>query len=514
MYPRAYAVRWPTRPAMIMAETGHSITYHELDQRSSQLAWLLNKRGIGRDATVAVIAENRLEWAEVIWGVTRSGRSVGPVNWHVSDREMAEMLTACQAEVVVATSTKLPAICAMLPSLRGVRLVLVLGTSGQNPPHVPAGRPLMIADYDAAIASQPTVPVPDERLGGRVMFSAGTTGSPKAVRHAGPQVHPGLASPHLGKFTELFDFDSGTVYLSPGPTYHTAPFRFIFAVTQLGGTVICMERFDAVSALEAIETYSITHAQFVPTMLVRMLRLPEPVQRQFDLSTLKVAITGAASCPAELKQRITDWWGPVVHELYGASESYGHCHIGPHEALIHPGSVGRALDGSIHITDEDGCELPDGMEGQVWFAGTRPFAYAGQDAMTNTARNDMGWQTVGDLGWLDADGYLYLTGRRSDLIISGGVNVNPQRAEEVLALHPAVADVAVIGVPDEEFGESAKAVVALNPGYDLAAADRLLEYCRARLPNFQCPKTVDVVRSLPRGENGKLYKRVLRQSYL
>jgi long-chain acyl-CoA synthetase len=254
----------------------------------------------------------------------------------------------------------------------------------------------------------------------------------------------------------------------------------------------------------------------VPTMFVRMLRLPEQVRREARLGTLQVAITGAARCSAELKQQIMEWWGPVVYELYGASESYGNCAIGPADALTHPGSVGQALVGTIHITGEDGHELPAGQQGQVWFEGTSSFSYTGQAGLTSQVRNAAGWLTVGDLGWVDEDGYLYLAGRKSDVIVSGGVNIHPQRAEEVLSLHPAVADVGVIGVPDEEFGESMKAFVLLSPGHDAgqATADELLEYCRARLPHFQCPKTVGFVGSLPRGENGKLYKRVLLESYL
>ena len=512
MYPREYAARWPGKPAMIMAETGRTVTYRELDERSSQLAWLLDRRGIGRDATVAVIAGNVAEWAEVIWGANRSGRYIAPVNWHVSPQEMAELLTGCQAAVVVTTAAALPTVRAALPGAPGVRLGLVIAAGATGDSELPPG----FESYQAALEGQPTTPVVDERLGGRVMFSSGTTGQPKVIRHDGPGVHPAQAAPHLGRYTELFSLDSDTVYLSPAPTYHTSPYRFVFAVLQLGGTVVCLERFDPAAALAAIGGYSATHAQFVPTMFVRMLRLPEQVRREASLGTLKVAITGAARCSAELKQQVMDWWGPVVYELYGASESYGNCAIGPADALTHPGSVGQALVGTIHITGEDGHELPAGQQGQVWFEGTSSFSYTGQAGLTSQVRNAAGWLTVGDLGWVDEDGYLYLAGRKSDVIVSGGVNIHPQRAEEVLSLHPAVADVGVIGVPDEEFGESMKAFVLLSPGHDAgqATADELLEYCRARLPHFQCPKTVGFVGSLPRGENGKLYKRVLLESYL
>ena len=505
-----------------MAETGRTVTYRELDERSSQLAWLLDRRGIGRDATVAVVAPNVAEWAEVIWGANRSGRYVAPVNWHVSPGEMAELLTACQADVVVTTDAALPTVRAALPGAPGVRLGLVLadGATGDGATVTGAtgngGLPPGFESYQAALEGQPTSPVGDERLGGRVMFSSGTTGQPKVIRHDGPGVHPAQAAPHLGRYTELFSLDSDTVYLSPAPTYHTSPFRFVFAVLQLGGTVVCLERFDPAAALAAIGRYSATHAQFVPTMFVRMLRLPEQVRREARLGTLQVAITGAARCSAELKQQIMEWWGPVVYELYGASESYGNCAIGPADALTHPGSVGQALVGTIHITGEDGRELAAGRQGQVWFEGTRSFSYTGQADLTSQVRNAAGWLSVGDLGWVDEEGFLYLAGRKSDVIVSGGVNIHPQRAEEVLSLHPAVADVGVIGVPDEEFGESMKAFVLLSRGYDRDGelATELLEYCRARLPHFQCPSSLGFVDSLPRGENGKLYKRVLLESYL
>jgi acyl-CoA synthetase (AMP-forming)/AMP-acid ligase II len=343
---------------MIIAETGRSVSYRELDERSSQLAWLLDRRAVGRDATVAVIAENVAEWAEVIWGANRSGRYVAPVNWHVSPQEMAELLIACQATVVVTTSAQLPSVQAALTSVPGIALALVVGDGGSA---LPPG----LEWYEAALAGQPTTPVAGEQLGGRVMFSSGTTGQPKVIRHPGPGVHPLQAPPHLGRYTGLFRLDSGTVYLSPAPTYHTSPYRFVVAVLQLGGTVVCLQRFDPADALAAIGRYSVTHAQFVPTMFVRMLRLPEPVRRDADLSTLRVAITGAARCSAELKGQVMDWWGPVVHELYGASESYGNCHIGPQDAVTHPGSVGRALIGTIHITGEDGRELAAGQQGQV-----------------------------------------------------------------------------------------------------------------------------------------------------
>lgn len=431
----------------------------------------------------------------MIWAAARSGRSLAPVNWHLGPHELAEVLRVSGAAMVIAG----PAAQAALRAVSGLPPALGIDAS--------AG----LEDYRSVVSGVSSAPLAVERLGGRMMFSSGTTGTPKGILHPGGDLHPRDAAPHLGRYTELFALAGDTVYLSPAPTYHTAPFRFVFAVTQLGGTVVTMRRFDPAAALEAIDRYGVTHAQFVPTMLLRLLRLPGETKRRFATSSLRVAITGGAACPHEVKLRLMDWWGPVVHELYGASESYGNCHIGPDEVFSHPGSVGRALAGTIHITDADGGELPPREIGTVWFEGTAPFRYQGDESKTRSSEHPLGWRTVGDLGWLDDDGYLYLTGRRDDLIISGGVNIHPREAEDVLALHPSVEDVAVVGIPDEEFGQVVRAVVVpagdAAPGADLAAA--LIAHCRARLAHYKCPRGVDFVHELPRGDNGKLYKRKL-----
>lgn len=494
MYPGVHAVTKPAQPAFVMAESGRSITYAELNRRSIRLARVFDSVGLSSAAIVAVACENRLEWAEMIWAAARSGRCLAPVNWHLGARELSDVLRASGAELLLAG----PASHAALREVTDRPRTIAIDGDGT------------FADYESALAAMSDDPLPVERLGGRMMFSSGTTGTPKGILHPGSDIHPGDAPPHLGRYTELFEFDRDMVYLSPAPTYHTAPFRFVVAVTQFGGTVVCLEKFDAQAVLEAIERYRVTHAQFVPTMLLRLLRLPDEVKRRYDLSSLRVAITGGAPCPHEVKMRLMDWWGPVVHELYGASESYGNCHIGPDEVASHPGSVGRALTGTIHITDPDGAELPPGEIGTVWFEGAGTFHYQGDERKTRESMDPRGWRTVGDLGYLDDDGYLYLTGRRDQLIISGGVNIHPQEAEDVLLVHPAVDDVAVIGVPDEEYGQVVHALVVpaeTAAGPDLAA--ELVEYCRSRLAHYKCPRSVEFVAQLPRGENGKLYKRKL-----
>lgn len=508
MYPGHYAVSRPNHPAMIMAGSGDTIGYAELDRRSIQLARLLDQHGIADDATVAVVCENRLEWAEILWGVIRSGRSAAPVNTHLGTAELREVLQACEASALLAGEIAQPALDEIVEPLSWLRHVFILGGDGRT-----ASQPgRRFVDYHKSLAATPVSSLDRERLGGRVMFSSGTTGTPKAIRHNGGDMHPADAPLHLGRYTDLFEMDGDTVYLSPAPTYHTAPYRFVHAVTQLGGTVVSMERFAPEAALRAIQDYRVTHAQFVPTMLLRMLRLPAEVRRQYDLSSLRVVITGGAPCPHQLKLDIMDWWGPVLHELYGASESYGNCHIGPHEIVEHPGSVGRALRGTIHVTDEAGDELGPTEPGVIWFEGTAPFSYHGDESKTQRTRHPLGWQTVGDLGYVDRDGYLYITGRRDHMIISGGVNIQPQESEGTLQVHPKVADVAVVGVPDEEYGQSVKAVVVAAPGVAQGdeLADELIDYCRERLAHFKCPRSVVFVDTLPRGENGKLYKNELK----
>ena len=332
-----------------------------------------------------------------------------------------------------------------------------------------------------------------------------------------PNIHPGAESRKLSKLFDRFDMSEETVYLSPGaPLYHAAPLRFCMSQHRLGGTAVVMERFDALEALRAIERYSVTHSQWVPTMFVRMLRLDEEDRHRFDLSSHRVAIHGAAACPRPVKEAMLEWWGPIIHEYYGASEGGGVTHIGPEEWLQHPGSVGKPLYGVPHILDEeDGSELPAGEAGVVYFERGIPIEYHNDAEKTLSAHGPNGWSTVGDIGYLDDDGYLYLVDRRSNLIISGGVNIYPQEIEDVLIVHPAVDDAAVIGVSNEEFGQEVKAVVQVRDGVQPSPEleTELIDHCRSSLASFKCPRSVDFVEELPRSENGKLYKRRLIETY-
>ncbi len=305
------------------------------------------------------------------------------------------------------------------------------------------------------------------------------------------------------------------IYLSPAPLYHAAPLRWTMAVQQLGGTVIVMERFDAELALKYVEQYHVTHAQWVPTHFVRMLKLPTEVREGYDMSSLKAVWHAAAPCPIPVKEEIIAWWGPIVHEYYAGTEGNGFTAINSVEWLQHKGSVGKGLTAEVKICDEDGNALPPRTEGAVYFAGGGAFEYHNDPAKTAESYNRHGWSTLGDVGWLDEEGYLYLTDRKSFMIISGGVNIYPAEIENLLITHPKVADVAVIGGPHEEMGEEVIAVIQpldwADAGDDLAAD--LNAFARANLSHVKAPRRIDFMPELPRHATGKLYKRLIRDAY-
>ena len=369
--------------------------------------------------------------------------------------------------------------------------------------------------FEAAIADKPIGPVNDESNGGFLLYSSGTTGQPKGVKRALSTTPWGADDPTFQARRSRYGFDSDTVYLSPAPLYHAAPLAFTMTVIRYGGTCIIMEHFDAGMALQLLEQHQVTHSQWVPTMFVRMLKLPPEARSGLDLAHHKLAIHAAAPCPVAIKEQMIEWWGPIIREYYGGTEGNGSTAIGSEEWLAHKGSVGRAVACQIHILDDDGEELPQGETGGVYFEGGASFEYLHDDEKTKASQSKHGWTTLGDIGYLDEDGYLYLTDRKSFTIISGGVNIYPQETENVLISHPAVIDVAVFGVPNEEFGEEVKAVIQLmdfsNAGAMLEA--ELIEYARAHISHIKCPRSIDFIEELPRHPTGKLYKRLLRDKY-
>jgi fatty-acyl-CoA synthase len=504
MTPSWHAVQTPDAPAIIMGSTGETTTYAELEDRSSRMARALRSRGIVAGDQIAVLLENNRPYLEVLWAAQRSGLHFTAINSHLRIAEVQYVLDDCGAVALISSAEMADVIDGLDLARVPVRVSAVGDVAG-------------FERYDEALSGEEPGPLDGEQEGREMLYSSGTTGRPKGVRKPLPGTpfgHPSAAPVQIAQVMTTYGVGPGSVYLSPAPLYHAAPLVYSMSMHRLGAAVVVMERFDAHLCLELVERHRVTHAQFVPTMFVRMLRLPQEERERFDLSSLQVAMHAAAPCPIPVKRQMIDWWGPIVHEYYAGTEDIGSTFITADEWLAHPGSVGRPMD-ECHIVDESGEELPAGEPGVVYFAGGRPFEYHNDPDKTASITNEKGWRTLGDIGYLDDDGYLYLTDRRAHMIISGGVNIYPQEAENVLASHPAVADVAVIGVPDTEMGEAVKAVVEpTDPdaaGPELEA--QLLADCRGQLAGYKCPRSIDFVDSLPRDPNGKLYKRLLRERY-
>lgn len=508
MWPAVHAQTDPDKPAYVMAESGEVVTYRDLDERSNRLAHVLHDRGLRFRDHLAVFMDNNPRYLEVCWAAQRSGLYFTPVNYHFTAEEVAYILENCDAKAVV-TSAALGDVVAELgeamPAPVGTRLVVGADVDGYE-------------RYEDVVADAPTTPIDEELEGHAMMYSSGTTGRPKGIKYPLERKPVGAPAPALAGFKAVYGIDEDTVYLSPAPMYHAAPLQFCIGVTRFGGTNVIMERFDAEEALALIEKHRVTHAQFVPTMFVRMMKLPPDVRAKYDVSSLQVAVHAAAPCPVPVKQQMIEWWGPIIFEYYGATEGTGATMITSDEWLAHPGSVGRPHNSKVHVLDEDDEELPAGKTGVVWFEPSEQsltFEYYKDPAKTKSAHNRDGWATVGDMGYVDDDGYLYLTDRRDFMIVSGGVNIYPQEAENVLITHPKVLDVAVFGVPDEEMGEQVKAVVQpvdmADTGPELE--QELLAFCRENLAHYKCPRSVDFDPELPRQPTGKLYKRLLRDRY-
>lgn len=494
----------PEATAIIMGATGATLSYREVDARSNRFARLLRDRGLTTGDHVALLMENNIRYLELAWGAQRSGLYYTALNNHLRSSEVQYILDDCGATALVVTPAMADVVA--LLDLNHVAIRLVVGGSLDG-----------FDDYESAVEPFPPTPVDDESEGREMLYSSGTTGKPKGVRKtlpATPLGDPTAAPVQIAMGLTRAAAGPGSVYLSPAPLYHSAPLVYSMSMLRLGATVVIMENFDAKACLGLIEQHRVTHAQFVPTMFVRMLKLPESDRTAHDLSSLGYVVHAAAPCPVDVKQQMLDWWGPIIHEYYAGTEDIGSTWITAAEWLAHPGSVGRPVS-PAHIVGTDGQELGPGQEGTVYFEGGRPFEYHNDPAKTASITDSRGWRTLGDIGLLDDDGYLYLTDRQAHMIISGGVNIYPQEAENILAGHPSVVDVAVFGVPDPEMGEAVKAVV--QP-VDPSAADadleaELIDYCRIRLASYKCPRTVDFAPELPRDPNGKLFKRLLRDRY-
>ena len=502
--PGAHARRTPEAPAIIMGSSGETTTYAQLEDRSRRLGAALRARGFEPGGHLAVLMENNRPYLEVLWAAQRSGLRYTAVNRHLRPAEVQYVLDDCGATALVSSESMREVIDGLDLSQLTTRICALGELDG-------------FERYDDLLASASPDDLTDELEGREMLYSSGTTGQPKGVRKELPGTplgDPTAAPVQIAQGIGAFGAGPQSVYLSPAPLYHSAPLVYSMSMHRLGAAVVVMEHFDAEECLALIERHRVTHAQFVPTMFVRMLKLPDEVRRRYDVSSLQVVMHAAAPCPVSIKHQMIDWWGPIIHEYYAGTEDIGATFITPQEWLAHPGSVGRPKD-ECHIVGPDGEEVATGEVGVVHFAGGRSFEYHNDPDKTASITTPQGWRTLGDMGYLDEDGYLYLTDRKAHMIISGGVNIYPQETENVLVNHPAVLDAAVIGVPDDEMGEAVKAVVELvDPGAagpELEA--ELLAYCREHLATYKCPRSVDVIDELPRSDNGKLYKRVLRERY-
>ncbi|MBI5738247.1 acyl-CoA synthetase [Mycobacterium adipatum] len=508
MFPGTHAAADPQRPAVIMAGSGDTLTYGDLDTRSAQVAAALHAAGLRRGDAIAILADNTAEVFVIYWAAMRSGLYVTAVNHHLSAPEAGYIVTDSGAQAFFVSGALADLGRQVLDEIPAdvARYAFGADIDGYRP-----YRELL----DAVVP-----PLTDQPRGADMLYSSGTTGRPKGIKpHLLPIQVDEPGDPVLAVLQNAFDIGPDAVYLSPAPIYHAAPLKYCAGMQALGATVILMEKFDAEQTLAAIETHRVTMTQMVPTMFVRLLQLPQDIRSRYDLSSLRTVVHAGAPCPPEVKDAMLDWWGPILVEYYSATEAHGMTMMNSAQWRTKRGSVGRAVLGTIHICDDAGAELPAGEVGTVYFErDAMPFVYHNDAAKTREAQHPHyeNWTTVGDLGYLDEDGYLFLTDRKSFMIISGGVNIYPQETENVLTLHPAVFDVAVIGVPDPVMGEQVKAVVALRPGFtagDDLAAD-LIDYVRDRVAHYKAPRTVDFVDALPRTPTGKLVKGTLKARYI
>lgn len=499
-----HAITAPESPALMT--DGGTLSFGELHARSQRVAAVLHGAGLRRGDGVALVLPNRPEFFEITWGCQLSGLYYTAVNTHFTPEEIAYVIDDSDAKAVFVDGSEPfgADLAAHLHEVNG-RVDVHIAVGG----HLPGWR-----SYDDAVAAAGDAPPASD--GSEMLYSSGTTGRPKAVRRPLPTDGNGSWAQSVLEMALIhkYGMDQSSVYLSPAPLYHAAGVNYTMAVHRVGAAAILMGKFDAEAVLWLIETHRVTHAQFVPTMFVRMLKLPDAVRRKYDVSSLECVIHAAAPCPVDVKHRMMEWVGPIIHEYYGGTEGFAGTTIGPQEWLAHPGSVGKPFS-PVHVVGEDGQELPVGESGELYFEGGPDFEYFKDPAKTASVCNDRGWRSLGDMGYVDDDGYLYLTDRSTFMIVSGGVNIYPQEAENVLVMHPKLVDAAVFGVPNDEFGEEVKAVVqpadGVTPGPALEA--ELIEYCRTQLAGYKCPRTIEFDAELPRDPNGKLYKRRIRERY-
>ncbi len=474
----------------------------ELDRRSMRLAQHFRSHGIHRGDHIAILMENSPDYLVACCAAQRSGLHYTPVNWHLSPDEISYVVQDCDAKALVVSPAQLKVVQAVSKAIPDISVRVVTGPA--------------FDDYEGLqVICQRDYAIPlDQSEGSAMFYSSGTTGRPKGIKRALPEGVWGAVNPGGTFFNAFWGVDTSTIYLCPAPLYHAAPLGWITNILRVGGTIVLMEKFDPLNVLQLIERYKITHVQFVPTMFIRMLNLPQEQRLAYDLSSLKRVVHAGAPCPLEVKRKMIEWLGPVISEYYSGSEGNGFCAVNSQEWLARPGTVGRSLFGPVHIVGEDGKELPPGEIGTIYFSGLPTFEYHNDPDKTKSAYVREGWSTLGDIGHVDADGYVFLSDRRTDLIISGGVNIYPRETEEALLPHPAVLDVAVVGVPSPDFGEDVLAVVELKEGFNAGAAlgQELIDFCRSRIARYKCPKRVEFA-VLPRTPTGKMLRRKVKEQY-
>ncbi len=499
-----WAERMPEKPALIFPQSGREESFASLDAGADRLAQALIGLGLEAGAMIAVLLENRSEIFTIAWAARRAGLYYAMLNTHLRPREIAYLIEDSGARLLITSSTLL----ADVPGEIRKRLPIILVDGSA------AARDLSLAALIAPYAARTSLP--ERPIGREFLYSSGTSGLPKGIRHPLlPADQRGIKQPAEHAIDALAQFEPDGIYLSPAPLYHAAPHVYSLIALARGMSVVVLEKFAPEAVLAAIERYRVTHSQFVPTMFIRLLALPADVRARYDLSSLRRAIHAAAPCPVHVKEKMIAWWGPILVEYYAGSERVGTTVIESAEWLTHKGSVGRAVVGEIHILDEDGNDLPPGEVGGIWFANVPRFSYHNAPEKTAASFNDRGYATYGDLGHLDEEGYLYLSDRRSDLILSGGSNVYPAEIESVLLEHPLIADAGAVGVPDDDFGEVVLAVVqpVAAPESIGLTPEAVIDFCRVRMASLKCPRIVMFTDKLPRTPTGKLLRRELREKY-
>jgi acyl-CoA synthetase (AMP-forming)/AMP-acid ligase II len=507
MYPGKHAIDRADQAALILEPSGRKMSFAEFDANANRLAHLFRKAGLWRGDHVAIFMENNLRYCEVMSAAERTGLYYTCVNSFLTSQEVAYIVDDCDAKVFVTSVAKSDVAVSAAALTPKVSTFLCVDATEPIGPFLP---------YESALRSFPATPVSDEQLGAAMLYSSGTTGQPKGILRPLPDSHPREQLPVMTFAQQLLGMREGMVYLSPAPTYHSAPQASIATALRLGSTCVIMERFDPELLLQLVERHKVTHTNMVPTMFNRLLKLPEKVRTGYDLSSLEAVAHTAAPCPVPVKTAMIEWWGPILREYYGSTEANGFTFCDSEEWLEHPGTVGRAIYGTVLILGENDEPVGPGVVGTVWFEGATDFAYYHDEGKTAEGRDPSGQRsTVGDVGYLDVDGYLYLTDRKTYMIISGGVNIYPQEVENLLVTHPKVLDAAVFGVPNADLGEEVKAAIQLVDGQS-ASPDlerELIQFCRDNLAQYKCPRSVDFEPELPRLPTGKLYKRLLRDRY-